>query len=91
MVFEFDPYKSASNFVKHGVDFVDAQRLWDGPTVSFDTKPGTDQVRRLTVGAIDGKHRTAITTMREGRTRTISVRRSRKKEVEAYVRYCQGG
>jgi len=27
--FEFDPGKSASNLVKHGIDFADAQALWD--------------------------------------------------------------
>ena len=28
MDFEFDPAKSAANKAKHGVDFVEAQRLW---------------------------------------------------------------
>ena len=26
--FEFDPEKSRSNLEKHGIDFVDAQKLW---------------------------------------------------------------
>eukprot|EP01036_Dinobryon_divergens_P001263 gene1263-1646_t len=28
MRFEFDPLKSASNKAKHGIDFVEAQALW---------------------------------------------------------------
>jgi uncharacterized DUF497 family protein len=27
-MFEYDPAKSASNKVKHGIDFVEAQKLW---------------------------------------------------------------
>lgn len=29
MPFEFDPNKSESNLEKHGIDFNDAQSLWD--------------------------------------------------------------
>jgi uncharacterized protein len=31
MDFEFDPGKSAGNKVKHGIDFHEAQILWDDP------------------------------------------------------------
>lgn len=27
--FEFDPAKSTANKAKHGIDFVEAQALWD--------------------------------------------------------------
>lgn len=29
--FEFDDKKSHANQKKHGMDFIDAQRLWDDP------------------------------------------------------------
>ena len=32
-IFEFDPAKSRSNRNKHGIDFVDAQELWNDPDV----------------------------------------------------------
>jgi len=36
MEFEFDPAKSATNKVKHGLDFVEAQELWrDGGTAGW--------------------------------------------------------
>lgn len=31
MKFEFDPSKSESNRDKHGIDFTQAQRLWEDP------------------------------------------------------------
>ncbi len=30
-MFEYDENKSQSNFIKHGIDFVTAQQLWDDP------------------------------------------------------------
>ncbi|OHY73003.1 hypothetical protein BCA33_18775 [Marinobacter sp. AC-23] len=36
------------------------------------------------LGQIGGKHWSTVVTYREGRIRLISVRRSRKKEVELY-------
>jgi uncharacterized DUF497 family protein len=32
MEFEFDPLKSKANQAKHGIDFVDAQALWNDPS-----------------------------------------------------------
>ena len=29
MQFEYDPNKSTANKAKHGIDFEDAQRIWD--------------------------------------------------------------
>ena len=42
------------------------------------------EVRYVALGVIDGKHWTAVFTRRGERIRIISVRRSRKKEVEVY-------
>ncbi|WEV59766.1 BrnT family toxin [Bifidobacterium sp. ESL0728] len=89
MEFEFDPNKSASNLKKHGIDFDEAQRLWYGPTFTFDTKPGNDESRQLVLGIINEKHWTAITTNRNGKTRIISVRRSRDYEEETYDKLIQ--
>jgi uncharacterized protein len=86
MDFEFDPAKSASNKDKHGIDFVDAQVLWaDGRLeVVFSKSRMTDEARFLAIGRIDGKHWTAICTLRGEATRIISVRRARKEEVDYY-------
>ena len=83
MEFEYDPAKSAKNLAKHGIDFEQAQRMWENVVLEFDADPRSDDARYLELGVIDGKHWTAITTKRGRRIRIISVRRSRKNE-EAY-------
>lgn len=90
MEFEYDPAKSTKNLAKHGIDFDEAQRLWDEDVVTLSTKPGTDEVRFLNVGIIGGKHWVAITTPRGNATRLISVRRARDYEVELYEQAIQG-
>ena len=84
MVFEFDPNKSASNKAKHGIDFEEAQELWDDPHLLEIEARSTDEPRFLLIGTISGKHWSAVVTYREDIVRIISVRRSRKEEVELY-------
>ncbi|MEA3355725.1 MAG: BrnT family toxin [Candidatus Bipolaricaulota bacterium] len=84
MEFEFDPKKSASNKKKHGIDFVEAQVLWDDLDLIEVPLVTVDEQRYLIVGMINGKHWSAIITYREGCVRIISVRRSRKEEITIY-------
>lgn len=84
MDFEYDPAKSAANKAKHGVDFKEAQRLWDSRRLEFDIVRNHGEPRFGVVGLLDGKHWTAIATMRDDRVRLISVRRARKDEEELY-------
>lgn len=90
MRFEYDPNKSASNLVKHGIDFEEAQALWDLPTFEVETEAHNDDVRKLVVGLIGETYWTAITTPRGDSTRIISVRHSRDYEKEAYDEHCRG-
>jgi uncharacterized DUF497 family protein len=84
MEFEFDPQKSESNKQKHGIDFYEAQELWDDPDfIEVPVKAG-DEMRFLVVGKILGKHWSGVITYRTEKIRIISVRRSRKEEVEIY-------
>jgi len=82
--FEFDPKKSKSNFEKHGIDFVDAQAIWQDTDFIEIMAKSDDERRALVVGMIDGKHWSAIITYRTDRIRIISVRRSRNSEVVLY-------
>ena len=84
MEFEFDAAKSDANKKKHGIDFMEAQALWDDP--DFVEVPATilDERRYLVIGKISGKHWSAIITYRASRARIISVRRSRKEEIRIY-------
>ncbi|WP_414728027.1 BrnT family toxin [Zhongshania aliphaticivorans] len=82
--FEFDPKKSKSNFEKHGIDFVDAQAIWQDTDFIEIMAKSDDEPRALVVGMIDGKHWSAIITYRTDRIGIISVRRSRNSEVVLY-------
>ncbi len=81
---EFDPGKSMANKRKHGVDFEDAQSLWDDPAAVEIGVKLTGEPRTMIIGKIDAKHWSAIMTRRSGAVRLISVRRSRKEEVAVY-------
>ena len=81
--FEFNPLKSEKNRIKHGIDFVRAQELWEGPIAGFET-PHLDEVRELVIGKIGTEFWTAVVTKRDKKIRIISVRRSREKEKAFY-------
>ena len=84
MKFEFDPRKSENNQKKHGVNFVEAQALWDDPDLLEIPARTEDEPRFLVVGKIEGKHWSGIITYREEKIRIISVRRARNEEIELY-------
>jgi uncharacterized protein len=84
MSFTFDLNKSRSNKVKHGIDFVRAQRLWEDPKRMEARVKSGDEDRSLIVGKVDDKLWTAIVTYREDVIRIISVRRARQDEVKRY-------
>lgn len=84
MDFEYDPDKSVANKIKHGIDFDEAQALWnDANRLEIEAKT-TDELRYLIIGMIAGKHWSAVVTYRKNKVRLISVRRSRKEEIEYY-------
>ena len=56
MEFEFDPTKSEANKKKHGIDFVEAQALWDDPDLIEVPAIATDEPRFLVVGKMAETH-----------------------------------
>jgi uncharacterized DUF497 family protein len=84
MSFEFDPTKSKKNKEKHGLDFVQAQALWDDPDLLEIPARTDDEPRFLVIGKIKKKYWSGIITYRGENIRIISVRRSRTEEVEIY-------
>ena len=85
MKFEWDNEKSASNKLKHGIDFEDARKLWDDHLRIEIQAPFPDEERFILIGKIRSKIWTAIYTIRGESIRIISVRRARKKEASLYV------
>jgi hypothetical protein len=93
MKFEYDPDKSVANKLKHGIDFEEAQALWDDPELLEIAARVSDEPRWLLIGKIiaSGANRasgermwSAFITRRGESVRLISVRRSREKEVALY-------
>jgi hypothetical protein len=83
-VFEFADSKSKSNLEKHGIDFIQAQLLWDDPDLLEIPAKTADEPRFLIVGKIGQRHWSGVVTYRSGKIRIISVRRSRAEEVKLY-------
>jgi len=83
-MFQFDKQKSATNKAKHGIDFIEAQALWDNPDYIEIPARTEDEPRFLVVGRITGSCWSAVISYRGPAVRIISVRRSRQSEVDAY-------
>jgi len=84
MEFEYDPEKSAANLLKHGIDFESAKGLWDDVRrIEIQARSDTE-ARFVSVGRIGSAHWSCIFTYRGERVRIISVRRSRRQEIEDY-------
>ena len=84
MEFEFDSTKSQGNKKKHGIDFSQAQALWDDSDLTEIPARTSDEPRFLVIGKISGEHWSAVITYRREKIRIISVRRSRKEEIDIY-------
>ena len=76
--------QNSGNKKKHGVDFIEAQLLWDDPDRIEIPAKTTDENRFLIIGKIRDKYWSAIITYRDEKVRIISVRRSRKEEIKIY-------
>jgi len=82
--YEFDPAKSTANKSKHEIDFVEAQAPWLDDALIEAPARTDDEPRFLAIGRIRDLYWSAVCVRRGKRTRIISVRRSRKEEIEAY-------
>jgi uncharacterized DUF497 family protein len=84
MHFEFNPIKSKNNKNKYGIDFIEAQALWDDPDLLEIPAKTTDEQRFLVIGKIEAKHWSGVISYRSENIRIISVRRARDEEIELY-------
>lgn len=84
MTFEYDSRKSKSNLEKHGIDFEEAQLLWDDSDLLEIPARTEDEPRFMVIGRIADVHWSGIITYREDVIRIISVHRSRDEEVVLY-------
>ena len=82
--FQYDPEKSLSNLEKHGIDFEQAQILWEDPNLLKLRARSEDEQRDLIIARLNEECWSAVVTYRDEEIRIISVRRSRAAEVKLY-------
>jgi uncharacterized DUF497 family protein len=91
MKFEWDLAKNAENLARHGIDFEDARRIFDGPVLErVDDRFDYGEERIIAIGMVDGRELYVVYTMREKRCRIISARRVTRHEREAYYQALGG-
>jgi len=86
MRFTWTPQKNRINVRRHGIDFRDAARIFDGPTVErVDDRFDYGETRVYAIGLVTGIEITVIYTYREnGERHLISARRSEPHERRTY-------
>jgi len=84
MEFDYDQRKSTGNKRKHGIDFVEAQLIWEDPNRVEIPARTEDEPRFLVIGRIGQQHWSAVITYRDNKTRLISVRPARATEKRIY-------
>ncbi len=84
MKFEYDENKSLINKQKHGLDFEEAQALWnDSEAINIQAKSDTE-TRYAFISKLHEKYWIAFYTPRGDAIRLISVRRAREEEQRIY-------
>lgn len=81
----FDPAKRAATLAQRGLDFVDAVRVFEGPTFEFeDTRFAYPEVRVTTYGLLDGRLVAVVWTETAIGRRIISMRKANEREQARY-------
>jgi uncharacterized protein len=82
--FEFDAAKSEANKIKHGINLIEAQQLWNDPDLIAGPGDSSTESRWLAVGMISGTYWTVCFTHRQQKVRLIECRRARREERDNY-------
>jgi len=83
MRFLWDPSKRQRNLRDHGLDFVDAARVFRGPTYTFeDDRCHYGERRFVTLGLLDGIPVSVVHTETGDQIRIISFRKATRREQE---------
>ena len=81
MRFEWNEMKRLQNLKDHGIDFVDARKVFAGPTLTFeDARFRYDEQRFITLGLLDGIPVSIAHAETEDVIRPISFRRATRHE-----------
>ena len=84
--FIYNVAKSRANLAKHGIDFEEAQRLWEDRHRISASLESRGEEREMLIARYGGCGWSAVFVERLGATRLISVRRATRKEMSCYDR-----
>jgi len=85
-VITWDESKRKLNLQKHGIDFREAEEIFDGPTVTAeDARMSYGEQRLVTLGVLNGVVVSMTYTERGGNLRIISIRKALKHETRSYL------
>jgi hypothetical protein len=84
MLFEWDEIKRQTKLVKHGIDFRDAIRLFEGPVFENTSRHRAEE-RIVAIGLMGDIEIVLVYVMRDQRRRIISARRAHRNERKDYA------
>ena len=91
--FVWDETKNESNLQRHGLDFVDARRVFEGPLyIVLDEREEYGEDRWIGIGLLDGRAVAIVFTEPDEYTiRVISLRKALRHERERFGAYLTDG
>lgn len=92
MRFEWNEIKRRINIRKHGIDFADIPRVFDGLTITIeDTRFDYGEARCITLGLLNGRVVVIAHTEQKNTIRIISARKANKNEEKNYFNQISNG
>ncbi|MGI9026977.1 MAG: BrnT family toxin [Burkholderiaceae bacterium] len=90
MEFSWSETKRAANLKSHGLDFVDASRVFEGATYTFeDDRFSYGEQRFVTLGLLAGIPVSIVHTESEHEIRVISFRKATRREAQIFFNAIQ--
>ena len=88
--FEWDEQKRQTNIDKHGIDFEDARSIFgDVRITAVDDRQAYGEIRKITIGKIDGRICVVVYTVRGGMLRFISARKANQRERRKFYEHIE--
>jgi uncharacterized DUF497 family protein len=81
----WDEAKRMENLRKHGIDFMEADALFEGPTITLeDDRFAYGEQRFVTFGFSEGQVLAVVHTEQDEEIRVISMRKATRREEQSY-------
>jgi len=85
MALEWDNEKNQTNILKHGIDFVDAYKIFENPIITkIDMRIDYKEKRWIGIGKLEKVIVVLVYTKRGKNIRIISIRKANKIERKIY-------